>query len=91
MKRRVARGVLHPELRSVYRVGHRAPSVEAWYMAAVLACGEGAALSGPVPPAPARARGDEHRRYTYGNVVDEPEPMLAEPRQLLWRHRRHLG
>jgi predicted transcriptional regulator of viral defense system len=30
----------------VYRVGHAAPSVEAWYMAAVLACGEGAVLCG---------------------------------------------
>jgi hypothetical protein len=31
----------------VYRVGHAAPSVEADYMAAVLACGEGAVLAGP--------------------------------------------
>jgi hypothetical protein len=30
----------------VYRVGHRAPSVEARYLAAVLACGDGAVLSG---------------------------------------------
>jgi hypothetical protein len=30
----------------VYRVGHRAPSVHARYLAAVLACGEGAVLSG---------------------------------------------
>src|SRR5687767_313142 len=43
---RVAVGALirvHP---GVYRVGHRAPSVEATYLAAVLACGEGAVLSG---------------------------------------------
>jgi hypothetical protein len=43
---RVARGsliVVHP---GVYRVGHRAPSIEATYMAAVLACGEGALLMG---------------------------------------------
>jgi hypothetical protein len=32
--------------RGVYRVGHRAPSVEARYLAAVLACGDGAVLSG---------------------------------------------
>ncbi len=32
--------------RGVYRVGHRAPSVEAHYLAAVLAGGEGALLSG---------------------------------------------
>lgn len=35
---------LHP---GVYRVGHTAPSVEAVYLAAVWACGAGAALSGP--------------------------------------------
>jgi len=46
IKRRAAKGVLHRELRGVYRVGHRAPSVEAHYLAAILACGEGAALSG---------------------------------------------
>ena len=34
---------VHP---GVYRVGHRAPSVEARYLAAVRACGEGAVLSG---------------------------------------------
>jgi len=32
--------------RGVYRVGHRAPSLEAGYLAAVLACGPGALLSG---------------------------------------------
>jgi very-short-patch-repair endonuclease len=32
--------------RGVYRVGHRAPTVEARYLAAVWACGEGALLSG---------------------------------------------
>src|ERR1051325_6507856 len=43
---RVAKGSLHREFRGVYRVGHRAPSVEARYLAAVRACGTGAALSG---------------------------------------------
>ena len=46
IKRRLGRGVLLREHRGVYRVGHRAPSVEARYLAAVLAGGEGAALSG---------------------------------------------
>jgi Transcriptional regulator, AbiEi antitoxin len=32
--------------RGVYRVGHSAPSVEARYLAAVFACGEGARLAG---------------------------------------------
>ena len=43
---RVGTGALLREHRGVYRVGHRAPSVEATYLAAVLACGERALLSG---------------------------------------------
>jgi hypothetical protein len=46
MRHRVRKGallVVHP---GVYRVGHRAPSIEANYTAAVKACGEGAVLSG---------------------------------------------
>jgi hypothetical protein len=31
----------------------------------------------------ARARGDEFRRYTYGDVVERPRLMLAELRELL--------
>jgi hypothetical protein len=46
IERRVGSGALLGEFRGVYRVGHRAPSVEARYTAAVLACGEKAALSG---------------------------------------------
>jgi hypothetical protein len=46
IKRRVRRGSLIPQHRGVYRLGHAAPSVDATYMAAVLACGESAALSG---------------------------------------------
>jgi very-short-patch-repair endonuclease len=43
---RVEKGALIVEYRGVYRVGHRAPSLEAHYLAAVLACGEGAVLCG---------------------------------------------
>ena len=43
---RIAAGALLREHRGVYRVGHRAPSVEATYLAAVLAAGEGALLCG---------------------------------------------
>jgi Transcriptional regulator, AbiEi antitoxin len=43
---RVQTGVLIPEFDGVYRAGHRAPSREARYTAAVKACGEGAVLSG---------------------------------------------
>jgi hypothetical protein len=41
----VADGRLRPVHRGVYAVGHQAPSVMADYVAAVLACGEGAVLS----------------------------------------------
>ena len=44
--RRVQSGILVPEYRGVFRVGHRAPSMEASYLAAVLACGKGSLLSG---------------------------------------------
>lgn len=44
INRRLADGSLIPQYRGVYRVGHCAPSVDATYMAAVLACGDGAAL-----------------------------------------------
>jgi hypothetical protein len=43
---RLAIGVLSREYRGVYRVGHRAPSIEARYLAAVFACGPGALLTG---------------------------------------------
>src|SRR5919108_3408183 len=43
---RLRKGSLLRVYRGIYRVGHRAPSTEARYMAAVLACGEGAVLCG---------------------------------------------
>jgi Transcriptional regulator, AbiEi antitoxin len=46
VERRIEDGSLIPEFRGVYRVGHRAPSREARYLAAVKACGVGAVLSG---------------------------------------------
>ena len=46
IKQRLGSGALLREHRGVYRVGHRAPSREATYLAAVLACGDGALLSG---------------------------------------------
>jgi very-short-patch-repair endonuclease len=46
VRQRVRAGFLMPVHRGVYRVGHRAPSTEARYMAAVLACGDGAILCG---------------------------------------------
>jgi Transcriptional regulator, AbiEi antitoxin len=44
--RRLRTGALLREYPGVYRVGHRAPSVEARYLAAVRACGQGARLCG---------------------------------------------
>src|SRR3954471_23885014 len=46
IKRRVRKGVLITQYRGVYRVGHAAPSIEASFVAAVKACGEGAFLRG---------------------------------------------
>src|SRR5690348_16135801 len=46
IQHRIDRGGLLTVHRGVYRVGHRAPSVEAMYLAAVLACGDEALLSG---------------------------------------------
>src|SRR3954447_19071407 len=46
IRHRLDSGALLRVYRGVYRVGHRAPSVEADYLAAVLACGAGARLSG---------------------------------------------
>jgi hypothetical protein len=44
--RRARRGALIRVHRGVYRVGHRAPSIEADYLAAVRACGSSGLLCG---------------------------------------------
>ena len=46
IRQRLLTGALLREHPGVYRVGHRAPSVEARYLAAVWACGDDAVLSG---------------------------------------------
>jgi hypothetical protein len=46
IEKRLDKGSLIRVHRGVYRVGHVAPSVEAEYMAAVLACGDGSLLCG---------------------------------------------
>ena len=46
IKQRLAKGSLIREHRGIYRVGHAAPNLEAKYLAAVWACGDGAVLSG---------------------------------------------
>lgn len=45
LRRRVVAGRLHPVYRGVYAVGHRGLSNEGRWLAAVVACGEGAVLS----------------------------------------------
>ena len=46
IRQRLRSGALLREYPGIYRVGHRAPSIEARYLAAVWACGRGALLSG---------------------------------------------
>ena len=46
LKQRVRIGALIAIHRGVFRVGHTAPSLEARYLAAVMACGDGALLAG---------------------------------------------
>src|SRR4051794_30296904 len=75
IRERLESGTLIPVHWGVYRVGHRAPSVEATYLAAVLACGDGALLSGRAaaylwglikgpPPAPEVTAPTERRLAT---------------------------
>jgi hypothetical protein len=68
VRRRLRSGALLREHPGVYRVGHRAPSLEARYVAAVRACGERAVLSG-------RAAG-----YLFGALKGPaPPPEVTAP------------
>jgi very-short-patch-repair endonuclease len=70
IRHRLGTGALLVEYPGVYRVGHRAPSLEARYMAAVLACGDGAVLSG-------RAAG-----YLFGALKGlAPPPEVTAPKK----------
>jgi hypothetical protein len=70
IRSRVRRGWLLRVHAGVYRVGHRAPSVEASYTAAVKACGEGTLLSG-------QAAG-----YLFGLLKGiVPPPEVTSPRK----------
>ena len=105
IRQRLRKGVLFVEYPGVYRVGHRAPSFDARYMAAVLACGDGALLSGqaaahllgilkgPAPPpevtapGPRRAKGVRTRRSPRMDSRDATIwrgiPVTTVPRTLL--------
>jgi very-short-patch-repair endonuclease len=68
IKTRLRRGSLIRVYPGVYRVGHVAPSVEATYMAAVLACGPGALLMGAAAA------------YLYGLLKGDPPPPVVMTR-----------
>lgn len=88
IKQRMRTGALLREHRGVYRVGHRAPSVKARYLAAVRACGHGSLLCGgagahllgllkgppPIPevitPTERRVDGVTTRRARRGDAAD---------------------
>ena len=69
VKRRAGKGLLHREFRGVYRVGHRAPSSEARYLGAVLACGDGAVLCGSAAA------------FLFGLTKGPPSPEVLAPRR----------
>ena len=67
---RLREGSLIRVHRGVYRVGHKAPSIEARYLAAVLACGDGAVLSG------------EAAGYLWGLIKGSaPPPEVTSPKR----------
>jgi hypothetical protein len=89
IRHRLGSGALLKEHPGVYRVGHRAPSVEARYLAAVRACGDGALLSGPAAahlwgivkgPAPPPEVTTPMKRTVKGVVV-----RRATPKGTTWR------
>jgi hypothetical protein len=73
IKRWLAKGLLHRVHPGVYRFGHRAPSVDATYLAAVLAAGEGAALCGFAAA------------HLYGALRPAPAPEVTGPADLRLR------
>jgi very-short-patch-repair endonuclease len=73
IKSRLRTGALLVEHRGVYRVGHRAPSLEARYFAAVAACGEGALLSG---------RAAAHLLGVLNGAVPPPEVTAPTERRI---------
>jgi hypothetical protein len=102
IKHRVRAGALLREHPGVYRVGHRARSVEATFLAAVWACGDGAVLSGraaahlwgltkgrpprPEVTAPTKHRIDgvtTHRARNIEQTTHRGVPITTVPRTLV--------
>jgi very-short-patch-repair endonuclease len=84
--RRLISGALIPIHRGVYRVGHRGPSAHATYMAAVLACGDGALLSGL---AAAHLLGLTKRPPSMPEVTTKTERRIEGIRTVRTRRERH--
>ncbi|MFL5866143.1 MAG: type IV toxin-antitoxin system AbiEi family antitoxin domain-containing protein [Thermoleophilaceae bacterium] len=82
IEHRLETGALIREFRGVYRVGHRAPSVEARYLAAVFACGEGALLCG-------RAAGYLQQLIQGGPPIPEVVAPVKRRRRGVVTHRVH--
>jgi Transcriptional regulator, AbiEi antitoxin len=102
IRQRMRNGSLHRVHPGVYRVGHRARSVEATFLAAVWACGDGAVLSGraaahlwgivkgsaPAPevtaPAKRRVQGViTHRARSIEATTHRGIPVTTVPRTLV--------
>ena len=84
IEHRMRTGALLREYPGVYRVGHRAPSMEARYLAAGRACGDGALLSG---------RAAAHLLKLLKGVAPPPEVTARTERRIegiMTRHRRKL-
>jgi len=84
IEQRVRTGALLREHRGVYRVGHRAPSRESRYLAAVLAAGNGTLLCG---------RSAAHLLGLLRGPVPPPEVIAASARRIpgVEVHRRRSG
>jgi very-short-patch-repair endonuclease len=82
---RIARGLLHPLHRGVYAVGHTALRREGWWLAAVLAAGDGAVLS---HGSAAALWGIRDTRRTH---VDVTVPRNRRPRPRIAIHRAVLA
>jgi hypothetical protein len=93
IRQRLLSGALLYEHRGVYRVGYRAPSIEATYLAAVRACGERALLSGRAaghllgalkgPPPPPEVTAPTERRIP--GVTTRRERHLDPRDATTWR------
>jgi very-short-patch-repair endonuclease len=86
LRRRVASGWLHRIHRGVYAVGHRNLTREGWWMAAVLACGDGTVLSHQAAAELWKLR---QRRGVRPSVVDVTVPSASgrRPRSGIVVHR----